>query len=121
MRDDAVWLEPNDRLTVEDACREHCEVRGWTLLAVSARSNHVHAVVLANAGPDVVRDQLKANATRKLRTQSQPLHLEQTWAKKGDVEILDTEEEIQAAVAYVLEAQDRMGEPQGASRGRRRG
>lgn len=118
MRDDCVLLDATDRATVEDACREHCDVRGWTLLAVSARSNHVHAVVVANAGPKVVRDQLKANSTRKLRTQEQPLFVEQTWAKGGDVEILDTENEIHSAVDYVLEAQDRMDrEPQGASRG----
>ncbi len=112
LRYDPVLLDHKDRETVEDACREHCEFRGWTLLAVSARSNHVHAVVVADAGPKVVRDQLKANCTRRLRSQPKPLQVEQTWTKGGQVDILDTDDDIQSAVIYVLEAQDAMDRKQ---------
>ena len=106
MRYEPVLLADKDRLTVESACHEHCNQRSWTLIAVSARSNHVHLVVAANASPKAVRDQLKANCTRRLRTQDEPLDVPQTWAKGADVEILDNDDEIQKAVAYVLEAQD---------------
>ncbi|MEZ6138581.1 MAG: transposase [Pirellulaceae bacterium] len=105
MRFDAVELSGHDRVSVEAACNEHCQMRGWSVLAVNARSNHVHIVVVANAGPKVVRDQLKANCTRCLREQPIPLNVPRTWAKGGDIEILDTEEDIQNCVAYVLEAQ----------------
>ena len=57
MRYDPVLLAEKDRSTVELACQEHCDVREWTLLAVSARSNHVHVVVIASAKPTTVRDQ----------------------------------------------------------------
>jgi REP element-mobilizing transposase RayT len=107
MTGDTVLLSSADRVTVEDACREHCAFRRWELHAVSARSNHVHVVVTANADPKKVRDQLKANCTRRLRTQQHPLRCERTWTRAGDVEVLDTEDDLEAAVLYVLEAQDR--------------
>lgn len=107
MRGESVLLEPHDRITVEDACRKHCEHRGWNLLAVNARSNHVHVVVTANELPQTVRDQLKANCTGALRRQTKPLAVERTWTRGGDCEILDSEADIEAAVLYVADAQDR--------------
>ena len=110
MKGDTVLLKPHDRVTAEDACRKHCEHRGWHLFAVSARSNHVHVVVAADAAGVKVRDQLKANCTANLRTQDQPLQAERTWTRGGDVDILDTDEDVEACVLYVTEAQDRKGE-----------
>jgi len=107
MKGEAVLLEPNDREAVEEACRKHCLHRGWQLLAVNARTNHVHVVVAADASPQTVRDQLKANCTGALRRQAEPLNVERTWTRGGDCEILDTDDEIEAAVLYVIEAQDR--------------
>ncbi len=109
MTGDTVLLAPHDRDTVERVCQEHCDVRGWTLLAVSARTNHVHVVVHADAVPKKVRDQLKANCTRGLRQQADPLDRAKTWTKGGDIEVLDTDKDIEASVIYVTEAQDRKG------------
>lgn len=109
MTGEAVLLEPHDRVTVEDACRKHCEHRGWNLLAASARTNHVHVVVAANELPQTVRDQLKANSTSALRRQAKPLVVERTWTRGGDCEIVDGDADIEAAVLYVTEAQDRKG------------
>jgi REP element-mobilizing transposase RayT len=106
LTDAPVLLGPPDRKTVENACREHCEFRGWHLFAVNARSNHVHLVVSANVGPVKVRDQLKANCTRRLRTQTNPLVRDKTWAVGGDTEVLNGESSIETAVTYVLDAQD---------------
>jgi REP element-mobilizing transposase RayT len=105
MKGEAVLLEPHDRNTVEHACRRHCEHRGWHLFAVNARTNHVHVVVAADASPQKVRNQLKANCTGALRTQDKPLVAERTWTKGGDCELLDTEDDIEAAVMYTAEAQ----------------
>jgi REP element-mobilizing transposase RayT len=105
MRGEAVLHSPHDREKVEDACREHCEVRGWNLIAINARTNHVHAVVEAYEQPEKVRDQLKANCTRRLRSQPEPLECENTWTKGGDCSLLPDEEAMQAAIQYVLEAQ----------------
>ena len=109
MTGEAVLLQSHDRETVEDACREHCRFRGWHLLAVGARTNHVHVVVGANAAPQTVRDQLKANCTRRLRAQAVPLNVKRTWTRGGDCEVLDGDEDVDAAVLYVVEAQDRKG------------
>ena len=107
MKGEAVLLEPHDRNTVEAACREHCEYRGWHLFAVNARTNHVHVVVAADAEPQKVRDQLKANCTGALRKQETPLVADRTWTKGGDCEILDTDDDIEAAVIYTTDAQER--------------
>jgi hypothetical protein len=79
------------------------------LHAVSARSNHVHVVVSADLAPKKVRDQLKANCTRRLRIQEVPLDVIRTWSRGGDCELLDGEAEIELAIMYVKEAQDRKG------------
>jgi REP element-mobilizing transposase RayT len=107
MKGEAVLLITQDRVTVEAAIREHCQFRGWVLHAANARSNHVHAVVSADVRPQTVRDQLKANCTRRLREQPEPLNVPRTWARGGDCELLDKDEDIEAAVLYVTEAQDR--------------
>ncbi len=109
MKGEAVLLKPHDRSTIEDACRRHCEHRGWHLFAVSARTNHVHVVVAADAKPQVVRDQLKANCTGSLRRQTVPLQADRTWTKGGDCEVLETDDDVHDAVIYVTEAQDHKG------------
>ena len=105
MRGDAVLLRPADRSAVELACGEHATFRGWEVLAVNARTNHVHVVIAAEENPQKVRDQLKANCTRKVRQQAEPLIVEKTWTKGGDCEVLYSDQDLQAAVTYVLEAQ----------------
>ena len=105
MTGEAVLLEPQDRSTVERACHKHCEFRNWHLYAVNARTNHVHVVVAADILPQTARNQLKANCTGALRSQTKPLCVERTWSKGGDCEILDTEEDLYAAVIYTIEAQ----------------
>jgi REP element-mobilizing transposase RayT len=106
MKGETVLLSPTDRETVQTACREHCEFRNWELLAVNARSNHVHIVMIADESPKKVRDQLKANCTRCLRQQAEPLIAKRTWTRGGDVELLDSEDDIESVVVYVTEAQD---------------
>lgn len=105
MKFDPVVLTPEDRDTVELACREHCEHRTWELHAVNARTKHVHVVVTANVKPQTVRDQLKANCTARLRRQAHPLSCERTWTKGGDCEVLVDDEALQDAIAYVRDAQ----------------
>jgi len=111
MRGQAVLLRPHDRLTVEEAVGEHCQFRNWELHAVNARTNHVHLVVSANEHPATVRDQLKANCTRHLRQQADPLQVARTWARGGDCVLLRGEDGLEVAVLYVTEAQDRKSLP----------
>jgi REP element-mobilizing transposase RayT len=106
MKSSEVSLSPSDRITIENSIREHCQIRGWKVLAVNPRTNHVHVVVVANAPPETVRDQLKANCTRALRQQPVPLIAEKTWATGGDIEFIDDENELECVITYVLDAQD---------------
>lgn len=105
---DVILLDAEMRAVAEAAIREICEFRTWTLWAVSVRSNHVHVVVTApDYKPSLVRDQLKAKATRE---QSFELWKDRpVWTEKGDIEYLDNESEIDQCVVYVKEAQDRKG------------
>jgi len=100
-----VILQPHDRQTVQDACREHCTRRDWKLLAVNARTNHVHLVVSAFEKLVTVRDQLKANCTRRLRIQEKPLSVAKTWSTGGDCEVIDNDDDLETVIRYVLEAQ----------------
>jgi REP element-mobilizing transposase RayT len=97
---------------VAEAIRQHCLERGWQLWGCSCRSNHVHVVVTAkNYAGSTARDQLKASATRELRIQFKEFVDRPVWTRAGDWESLNSEEDIEAAVLYVTEAQDRMDLP----------
>ena len=108
MKEPPVVLHWEHREAVENVCREHAQLRGWALHAISVRSNHVHIAVTAFGIPAKVRDQFKANGTRVLRQLSNPIANEKIWTKGGDVEFLDTEDDLQQVVLYITVAQDRM-------------
>jgi REP element-mobilizing transposase RayT len=108
MKEEPVLLNANQRRKVEDVCRRHAEIRGWVLHAISARSNHIHIAVTADAAPEKVRDQFKANATRVLRQQPEPITNDKVWTRGGDTEIVDGDDALEQVVLYITEAQDRM-------------
>ena len=119
MKEKAVLLDAQQREVVENVIREHAEHRNWELHAVSARSNHVHVAVtlipkagnqnyrLAD-GVKRVRDQFKANATRVLRQDEVPIQNEKVWTKGGDIQFIDSDDNLEQVVICILEAQDRM-------------
>ncbi len=103
-----IELSVLQRSKIEFVCREHAQIRSWKLLAINARSNHIHVVVFApNHKPQIVRDQLKANATRVLRQPPETISQEKIWTRGGDCEWIRTEEDLQQIVAYVIDGQDR--------------
>jgi hypothetical protein len=68
LKKEIVVLDAAQRNCVESAARETCEIRGWHLHAVNARTNHVHLVVsIGNKKPETALNAFKANATRKMR------------------------------------------------------
>lgn len=119
MKEDVVVLNGAHRKIVENVIRDHSRIRNWNLHAVSARSNHVHVVVTviprqgnreyrAADGIKRVRDELKANATRVLRRCANPLHNNKIWTTGGDIQFIDSEDDLDRVVIYAKEAQDRM-------------
>jgi REP element-mobilizing transposase RayT len=108
MKEPALFLADPDRRVVVDTIRKHCAVRGWPLHAVNARTNHVHVVVSAvGHQPETVRDQFKAWCTRRLKEARAART--RFWTEGGSCRWINQEADLEAAVLYVLEAQDRKG------------
>lgn len=108
MKETPFILNLDDRDIVQQTVGKHCEIRDWILHTVRARTNHVHVVVTA-AGykPETVRDQFKAWCTRKLKP-TYPAR-KRFWTEGGSRRWINHEDDLEAAIIYVNEAQDRKG------------
>jgi REP element-mobilizing transposase RayT len=107
MAEDACTLSQEQRRAVEAQIGETCGQRGWTLHAVNCRSNHVHVVVSADvADPDKIRVDLKAWSTRALKTAFGG-ERENWWAERGSIQYLNSDDDLEAAILYVRDGQDR--------------
>jgi REP element-mobilizing transposase RayT len=98
-------LGAQQRQVIEEAIRETCKIRKWSLLAFNVRTNHVHTVVWFGPDPEVVLNAFKANATRKLREAGLWLHAFSPWARKGSKPRLWNERSVERAINYVLYGQ----------------
>jgi len=105
LRVEPLILQGKQRGTIKSAIRETCQIRGWTLLAVNARTNHVHAVACADRDPDNVLVAFKANATRELREKGLWCQPFSPWARKGSRRNLWNERSVATAIDYVLNGQ----------------
>jgi len=98
-------LDATRRAVVERTVREVCHHRHWALLAVSVRTNHVHAVVRADAAPERVMNDLKSYATRRLVEAGLLRRGDKVWTRHGSTRWLDDERSVEAARRYVDEGQ----------------
>jgi REP element-mobilizing transposase RayT len=105
LRQAAIALNRPQRVVVEQAIREVCEHRGYGLLALNVRTNHVHSVVTAPCRPEQVMDTLKAYATRRLRETGLLDPKTKPWARHGSTPYLWTEETVEKAIDYVINGQ----------------
>jgi REP element-mobilizing transposase RayT len=108
-----IALDTEQRNIVEQTVTRHCEIRGWYLHAVNCRTNHVHVVVTAaNYDPETVRDQFKSWCTRKLKERerqkgcNEDVMRQHWWTEGGSQRSIDDEDSLEAAIEYVLDAQD---------------
>ena len=114
MTEPSLTLNVQQRRIVEDTVAAHCRIRGWTLHAVNARTQHVHVVVTApGRDPEDVMDQLKAWCTRKLKERERSLGTldaarDNWWTQRGSRRWLNDADSLAAAIQYVMEEQ---GEP----------
>lgn len=95
-------LGSRHRKSIQAAIRETCVIRGWSLLAINVRTNHVHVVLSADRNSKLVLNALKANATRQLRQDGLWPHGFSPWARKGSRRNLWNEESVARAIDYVL-------------------
>jgi REP element-mobilizing transposase RayT len=116
MTEDACRLDEEQREVVEQQIAEICGFRKWSLHAVNCRSNHLHVVVTAAVGPKIVRNQLKAWCTRRLKElEARRQHAvgcisdirENWWAERGSQRFINDDDSLEAAVLYVRDGQDR--------------
>ena len=99
-------LSPDQRSTVEQALRDVCCKRLWTLHEVNVRSNHVHIVVTAKeTKPEKVMGDLKARATFALRKTKAISEKQKPWTEHGSTRYLFTHEEYVHACHYVRDCQ----------------
>jgi REP element-mobilizing transposase RayT len=118
LRSEPFELGPDARPVVRAALEGVCERRGWVLLAVNVRTNHVHAVVAAEVAPEVVLNSLKAWATRGLRQAGVLAADAPAWSRHGSTVHLWTEDQVADAQSYVLYGQGApLGQPLGDGRG----
>jgi REP element-mobilizing transposase RayT len=105
LKHSVILLTKRQRRAVELAIREVCRSRRYDLLAVNARTNHVHAVISGACMPEAILDALKAYATRKLRREGLIPATMKPWARHGSTRYLWIENQVSNAVAYVMYAQ----------------
>ena len=108
MKHPPVAFDIRRRSAVSAAVRETCDIRGWQLRALNARTNHVHVVVSAPCRPEGILSALKANATRQMREAGCWPYAYSPWAKGGSKRYLWDESSVLRAIAYVVDGQ---GEP----------
>jgi REP element-mobilizing transposase RayT len=93
------------RKLIESAIQEVCSFRGWSLIAISVRTNHVHAVVSGEAPSSRMLNDFKAYSTRRMREHGEWTFDHSPWVDKGSRRNLWTETHIGCARNYVLNGQ----------------
>ena len=103
----ALTLDRRARQIVRDAILDHCRHREWNLHALNVRTNHVHAVLAydGKSTPEFMLTSLKARTTRCLREARQCPANTRVWTRHGSTRYLWKPCNLDAALAYVLDAQ----------------
>jgi REP element-mobilizing transposase RayT len=100
-----IILDAAQRAAVEQAVREVCEYRDFSLRAVNARTNHIHVVVTAVCMPEGVMNAFKSYATRKLRETGLLSSDAKPWARHGSTRYLWKPRHVEKAIDYVINGQ----------------
>ncbi len=104
-----VMRSNEERGIVCDAIVALCREKGWRLLAVHVRTNHVHVVVSVDRDPGRVMSDMKARASRELnRWEGSPLTscaARQRWTRHGSTLHLFEESSVMEKIDYTLNRQ----------------
>lgn len=110
MTEEPVFLTDEQRKIVEKKIAEECAAQGWTLHALNARTNHVHAVVSASRDGKYLRSRLKALASASL-SDAEGLFgtgkhgRRRWWTEKGNTVEVENEKALEEIVVYVRDMQ----------------
>lgn len=103
---DGILLSPGQRNAIDNALREHCAFRRWSLLALNVRTQHVHLVVRTDeVAPERVMSDCKARATRVLREAHLIDPSLKLWTTHGSTRWINDAHALARAIEYVLHEQ----------------
>ncbi|MCC6475253.1 MAG: transposase [Burkholderiales bacterium] len=104
MTEPAYSLDAASRNHVRDAVEEVCRYRGWSLLAVHVRQEHVHVIADVDEPEAALRD-FKAYSSRRLKQNGCQPDRVKRWSRSGNIVQLNDRAAIRSAVRYVIEEQ----------------
>lgn len=105
MKQPPFLLNKLQRSAVETAIKDLCRTRRYDLQAINVRTNHVHAVVSAQAIPERIVDAFKAFATKKLREENLVSKDTKIWSRGRSRRYLWKPKHVILAIDYVLYSQ----------------
>ena len=117
MRQPPYTMQAGEREIVRDAIVELCREKGWQLLAVHVRSNHVHVVVAVERDPGRVMSDMKARASRALTRAGFDDATRKRWTRHGSTLHLFDDAAVADRIDYTL---NRQGVPMASYDGRNR-
>ena len=98
-------LDAPRRAVVRDDVVEECHFRGWNLLALHVRSNHVHVVVTTEQDPEFVMRNCKAHASQQLTKAGFDSRERKRWTRHGSTKYLWTWAAVVDKIEYTLHRQ----------------
>ena len=98
-------MREREREVVRDAIVALCREKGWRLLAVHVRSNHVHVVVQVDRDAGRVMSDMKARASRALNRAGFDDAKRKRWTRHGSTLHLFDEATVADKVDYTLHRQ----------------
>ena len=82
-----------------------CREKGWDLLALHARTNHVHVVVSADREPGRLMSDLKARSSRDLNRAGFDSPDRKRWTRHGSTLHLFTMGKVEEKIRYTIDEQ----------------
>jgi REP element-mobilizing transposase RayT len=98
-------MDHRRRQLVLAAIEERCLERDWNLLAAHVRTTHVHIVVTADIRPERIMNDLKSYSSRLLNHNRLDHPDRKRWTRHGSTRWLWKDEDISAAIRYVVHEQ----------------
>ena len=105
MRAEPFLLRAEHRRYVDEAIREVCVFKQFSLKAINVRTNHAHTVVSAWSKPEPIATAFKAYATRRLRKEALIGPEVKVWSRGESTRYLWKHEFVERAIEYVINGQ----------------
>ena len=105
MKEEPITVDLKQRRLIKEAIKEVCNFRGYRLLALNVRTNHVHVVVSAARKPESIAEEFKKFSTIKLRNTGNLHKNKKLWSRGRSRKYLWKQRDVDSAINYVLYGQ----------------